>query len=107
MELQKKGKEKKKMRAKLNSILQSEKACLVCETTQSLESHHIFFGANRKISEKNGFKIWLCSEHHRGENGPHFNKKTDNYLKKLCQFTYEKTHTRDDFMILIGRNYLE
>jgi len=29
------------------------------------------------------------------------------FLKKICQQMYERTHTREQFMKLIGRNYLE
>jgi hypothetical protein len=31
----------------------------------------------------------------------------DLLLKRLCQVVYEKDHSREDFMKLIGRNYLE
>lgn len=38
--------------------------------------------------------------------GVHFNKDFDTYLKKLCQAKFEEKHTRDEFMEIIGRNYL-
>jgi hypothetical protein len=28
-------------------------------------------------------------------------------LKQHCQMAYEKEHTREDFMALIGKNYLD
>lgn len=90
------------------SILQSEKECFFCRATSNLECHHIYFGtANRKISEKHGFKVWLCNRHHTsGEDSVHRSRVMDLVLKKVCQYVYERDHTREEFMKLIGRNYL-
>ena len=80
------------------SILQEEKCCWFCLSTQNLEYHHIFFGtANRKISDK----------HHTGSlNSVHRSVVMDLSLKRACQLKYEQTHSREDFIKLIGRNYL-
>ena len=61
------------------------------------------------MSEKNGFKVWLCQEHHEGTYGVHGSKghDLDIYLKQVCQKKYEETHTRDEFINLIGRSYVE
>jgi hypothetical protein len=47
-------------------------------------------------------------DHHEGTNGVHGMKghKLDLFLKQTCQKKYEETHTRDDFIKLIGRNYI-
>ena len=77
--------------------------------TYNLEEHHIFFGtANRKISEKYGLKVWLTSEEHRGTYGVHgkYGKTLDEKLKREAQKKFEKNHTREEFIRLIGRNYL-
>lgn len=90
-----------------DSILQNEKYCFICKTTQNLHNHHIFGGPNRKISDKHGFTVWLCAEHHNMSNySAHFDKDIDNKLKTECQLKYEESHSRDDFKKLIGRNYL-
>lgn len=91
------------------SILQDEKCCFFCGTCNSLEEHHIFGGhANRKISEREGFKVYLCHRHHNEPpSGVHFNAEYSNALKRRCQEEYEKTHTRADFIRLIGKNYRE
>lgn len=70
--------------------------------------HHIYGGyGRRKISEKNGFIVPLTpAEHNMSDNGVHFNKKLDLYLKRLCQEKYEETHSREEFIKLIGRSYL-
>ncbi len=93
----------------MKSILQTKKRCFICNKANCLHEHHIYFGsAKRRISEANGFKVWLCLEHHTGTFGVHGIKgyETDKYLKKVCQMKYEETHSREEFMKLIGRNYL-
>lgn len=90
------------------SIMQKERRCYVCGTTYDLHEHHIFFGiGNRKNSEKHGFKVHLCGRHHNMSNeGVHFNRELDLRLKRECQAKYEETHTREEFMGIIGKNYL-
>ena len=92
----------------MKSILQDEKKCFLCNTVFDLHEHHIFFGsANRKISEANGIKVWLCAYHHNMSNySVHHDRKLDLLVKKVCQRKYEKTHSRDEFIKLIGRSYL-
>ena len=91
----------------MKSILQTNKECYVCKTTYNLHLHHIYFGPNRKVSDKNGFVVYLCQYHHEGtygvhgKNGNELNKK----LKQECQKKYEQAHTREEFIKLIGRNY--
>ena len=59
-----------------DSILQSERCCYFCESVIGLEEHHIFAGvANRRISEKYGLKVWLCHEHHPGNDGAQYDKE--------------------------------
>ena len=38
--------------------------------------------------------------------GVHFNKKLDLKLKQDCQRKFEETHSREEFLEIIGRNYL-
>ena len=68
--------------------------------------HEIYYGANRKMSIREGFVVLLCPHHHTGNGGVHFNREMDLKLKEKCQLEYEKTHTREEFMSLVGRNYL-
>lgn len=95
----------------MKSIIQNNKECWFCGSPY-VEDHHIYFGPNRKISEKCGFKVWLCNYHHTGSisgnsrQAVHFNREKDLELKRTCQLKYEKTHTRASFIKLIGRSYL-
>lgn len=92
----------------MKSILQKEKECYYCKTTLNLEEHHCLYGtANRRIAERFGLKVWLCSEHHRGRNGVHGGNKYLNIkLKQLAQSKFEESHTREDFIKIFGKNYL-
>lgn len=91
------------------SILQNSKECYVTGSTHDLHLHHIFRGVNRKVSDQNGFYVWLRGDWHNqadygvhGKNG----KDLDLKLKQACQEAFEKTHSREEFLRLIGRNYL-
>lgn len=99
----------------MKSYIQTEKECYLCRKLYgihndvNLHEHHVFEGiANRRISEKMGAKIWLCGKHHNlSDFGIHFNKDLDIKVKQEAQILFEKTHTRAEFMALIGRNYLD
>ena len=90
----------------VKSILQTEKVCWVCHARYPLHKHHIYGGRNRQVSEDNGFFVYLCFEHHTGQKGVHNHPHADLMLKQDCQTVYEKDHTRDDFIKLIGKSYL-
>ena len=93
------------------SILQDKKECFFTGVTTQLDCHHIFFGtADRKKSDENGFWVWLNHWMHIADSPyptPHNSKEVNWYLKRLCQSRYEETHSREEFMNLMGRNYLE
>ena len=94
----------------MKSILQKDKKCYKCGTISDLHSHHIFAGGNRKLSEKYGLKVYLCSKHHNMSNqGIHFNRDFELEVKKDMQ-TCAMNHynwTKSDFIGIIGKNYLE
>ena len=74
---------------------------------RNLQEHHIFGGPNRKIAEAEGLKCWLCLEHHtQGSEAVHNNIKSMRILQQDAQQAYEKDHTREEFIRLIGRNYM-
>ena len=94
----------KKLERERYSILTTRlKHCFICNKTPA-DIHEIYSGGNRKMSMKNGFCIPLCREHHQFATlDSLFNLR----LKQLCQSEYEKTHTREEFIKLVGKNYLE
>lgn len=91
------------------SILQNEKRCFISGSTTGLQRHHIYGASNRNISEENGFWVWLRHDYHIADSPnktPHNCRMTDLCLKEMCQREYEKNHSREDFIKLIGRSYL-
>lgn len=89
------------------SIFNNLNKCYFCGRPREA-IHEVYFGtANRKVSIEHGFCVGLCNEHHNmGNDSVHFNKAKDLHLKQLYQKKYEETHSREEFIKLIGRNYL-
>ena len=77
--------------------------CFFCKN-EYVDIHEIYGGCNRKMSMRSGFCVPLCRQHHRYVT---YNVSAGLYLKTLCQKTFEETHSRADFMRIIGKNYLE
>lgn len=92
----------------MQSIIQYEKQCLVCGTTQNLHSHHIFGNnPNRRHSEKYGLKVFLCYPHHNGsDKGVHFDKTLDTTLKIMAQRKFEEVYPELNFVEIFGKSYL-
>lgn len=109
--------EKKKRMKHPKSILHDKgsRTCYLCMLLDGncnphviLDEHHIFGGPNRTHSEETGLKVYLCPEHHTmGRLAVHNCRDTRRLLQKTAQRKYEETHTRQEFMELFGKNYLE
>lgn len=89
------------------SILKNLDKCFFCGRPAEC-IHEVYFGtANRKISIENGFCAGLChQEHNLSSRSVHNDREMDLELKKAYQKEYEKTHTRNQFIKLIGKSYL-
>lgn len=90
------------------SILKNDPVCFVCGNPYSVQKHHIYGGGNRSVSEENGFWVYLCPRHHtRTIYSVHGDPdhRLDKELKAMCQSVYERGHTRDEFIKLIGKSY--
>lgn len=96
----------------MESIIQTSKERFLCGKngiSDSLESHHVFGGANRKYSEKYGLKVWLCGNscHRNGIYSVHRNRVVSDQVKAVAQAKWEETYgTREEFLQIFGRNYL-
>lgn len=109
------SKKKSRMRHPASVLRQEDGTCYLCVRKNhdcsmhgNLEIHHIFGGPNRRISEENGFKVRLCPEHHRtGPDAVHCSVESMRLIQRDAQRQYEKNHSRQQFMSLIGRNYLD
>lgn len=85
------------------SILTSDlKHCYLCGASP-VDLHEIYGAGNRQASMRNGFVVPLCRRHHQQM---HLNAELANELKIICQQKFEETHTRDDFMKEIHKNYI-
>nr|DAR24880.1 MAG TPA: Recombination enhancement, RecA-dependent nuclease [Caudoviricetes sp.] len=92
---------------KRKSILTSDfDHCFLCGRPAEC-AHHIFFGPNRKNSEREGFIVPLCNEcHNMSDHAVHFNRMNDLSLKRKCERKFLENHSLEEFMSIIGRNYL-
>lgn len=80
--------------------------CFLCGSYRDIEIHHIFGGANRKLSDKYGLTVPLCRGcHNLPPHGAHFNRETMQYLHEIGQRAFEEHYT-EDFVEIFGRNYL-
>lgn len=93
----------------MESIIQKEKECYITGSINNLHCHHIFGGANRKLSEKYGLKVWLRADWHNMSNyGVHFNRTLDLQLKQVGQLAFESRFgTREDFRRIFGKSYVD
>lgn len=94
----------------MKSVFQNKKECFICKSTRKLNDHHIFPGSRRKISERLGLKVWLCTNHHTVLNeSVHQNPNhgLDLRLKQMAQ-TYFEEHIgdRDEFREIFGKSWL-
>lgn len=94
-------------------IKQMEGICMLCAregkwNIQHTEVHHVLFGtANRKMSTKYGLVCNLCVDHHRvGPAAVHNNRENREWLCRVYQTEFEKTHSREEWMQIAGKNYL-
>ena len=111
----------------MESIMPTDRdTCYVCGCyleSWNRNEHHIFYGtANRKVSEREGLKVYLCREcHTQGRYSVHRNpnKGADKTLKMDAQTLWEQRYinahpneenaekaAREAFRTLFGRSYL-
>ena len=106
---------KRRKKHKESILHKKDGTCYLCRRLHNdfrrhrvLHKHHVYIGPNRAISEAEGFTVYLCPVHHEfSEEAVHGNIEHLRLIQCDCQREYEKIHTRQQFMELIGRNYLE
>lgn len=96
------------------SIIHDGNTCWLCGrngSTDPLDNHHCFYGANRKLSEQDGLKVKLChnSCHIFGPNAVHNHKGNREQLQREAQQAWMNYYggTIEDFRLRYGKNYLE
>lgn len=89
----------------MKSILQDKKICFICGASQMLDEHHLMNGyGQRKKSEQDGLKVYLCRYCH---DSVHRNSEQRLFLKKIAQRKYLESHTYDEWMKRYRKNYLD
>lgn len=88
--------------------------CFLCGangTCDPLDKHHIFGGANRKLSDKYGLTVYLCHFkcHENGKKAVHRCRETADKLHRYGQkkFMREQGATVEEFRLIFGKNYLD
>lgn len=88
------------------SILNNLDYCYFCGRPAEC-IHEVYFGKNRQVSIKNGLCVGLCNYHHNmSDQSVHFNKEMNKELRQVYQRAFEKIFSREEFMSLIGENFL-
>lgn len=95
----------------MNSIIKNDEKgrCYICGKEGITERHHIFFGSNRKKSEKYGLTVYLCHNcHNEPPNGVHFNKAVNARLRAEAQqeAVLYFNWTTAEFIKEFGKNYI-
>lgn len=90
------------------------RCCYLCGANGSmdpLDRHHIFGGANRKLSEKYGLTVYLCHSkcHIFGPEAVHNNRNAMQMLHEIGQkkAMQDNGWSIDDFRDVFGANYLD
>lgn len=98
--IKKKSKKLAKLERQRDKNLVKEGICEFCGNySRHLDPHEVYGGSNRKRSIQHKFVKLICPKCHS-------NEIIINQLRIDTQNEYEKTHTRQEFINLIGKSYL-
>ena len=89
----------------MQSIVQRKRECFVCKRDDTLTVHHLYAGSRRQRADREGLTVFLCPLCH--ERVQHHDAAADRILKQIGQRAFERTHTREEFIRLFGKSYLE
>lgn len=78
--------------------------CFYCKRlkyqNEKFDLHEVYGGSNRTRSIKMGFVVPLCRKCHS-------NEEIINKLRIKIQKEFEKNHTREEFINIIGKSYIK
>ena len=99
-EIKKKSKKLAKLERQRDKNLDKYGECEYCHREfKHLDPHEVYGGSNRQRSMKYGFVKKLCRECHS-------NEKIHEQLKIDTQKEFEKNHTREEFIKIIGQSFI-
>lgn len=103
--LKNKSKKQAKKERERFSVFTTNDKCMVCKSTYQLTWNEIYRGRNRSNSMKYGFCLRMCLNCHREyQEDAVFN---DHWHKTAQRYFEEHYGTRDEFIKIFRRNYLE
>ena len=96
-----------------NRTIGDKSVCYICGrngAADPLDRHHIYGGANRKLSEEDGLCVMLCHNdcHLFGESAVHQNHDVNLWMKQVGQRYAMLVYgwTEDEFRQRYGKSYL-
>lgn len=99
-QIKKKSTKLAKLERQRDKVLVKSGICENCgKFSKRLDPHEVYGGSNRKRSIKHKFIKLLCRECHSNEN-------IINQLRIDTQKEYEKIHTHEEFIKIIGKSYI-
>lgn len=99
---QKTSKLRKLERERYSILTEDMENCYICKMTAN-DIHEVYCGSKRQASMRNGFCVPLCRFCHTQVTN---NWVADVRLRVECQRKFEENHTRDEFISIVGKNYL-
>lgn len=95
----------RKKRALNNKVINELRRCAVCHRMRYCDTHEIFGGKNRQISIRHELQVPLCRNcHFLVTNKICIDEEL--IWKRDCQRKFEQHNTREDWLALIGENFL-
>lgn len=99
-EIKKRSNKLAKIERQRDKDLTKSGICEYCGNySKRLDPHEIYGGSNRKRSIKHKFVKLICPRCHS-------NEEIINQLRIDTQKEFEKTHTREEFIKIIGKSYI-
>ena len=98
------NKQKQLNKNRFSVLTNNFEQCYYChkreKNNEKFDLHEVYGGSNRIRSIKNGFVVPLCRICHS-------NETIIQTLRLRIQKEYEKTHSRQDFINIIGKSYMK
>lgn len=98
--INKRSKKQEKLERDRDKNIKKSGVCEFCKKkSDRLDPHEVYGGSNRKRSIQNNFVAMICRKCHS-------NEKVIAELRVRYQKEFEKTHTREEFIKIIGKSYI-
>lgn len=83
------------------------KQCYISKSFgEPLEKHHVINGALRDWADSEGLWIWVTPQVHKMLHNTKEGAQMLRLLKIIAQLSYERTHSREEWMKVVRKNYV-